>query len=141
MPLKTLQDEQPTMNLTSMIDVLFLLIIFFMVGTKFSDMERDLEIEVPKVSDAGPASDAPKAHLIGVGRDGTISLDRRPMSVSDLTVELTRMQHENPGMAVVVRGDGEGAFQNVADVLAACRKAGIQKLDVAVQVARRETRP
>jgi len=38
MPLKTQQDEQPTLNLTPMIDVVFLLIIFFMVATKFDEM-------------------------------------------------------------------------------------------------------
>ena len=44
MPLKTTIDELPTLNLTSMIDVLFLLIIFFMVGTEFTDMDRSLRV-------------------------------------------------------------------------------------------------
>ena len=78
--------------------------------------------------------------MISVHRDGAITLDQRPVSVEALTGELTRLQREYPGLTVMVRGDGEGAFQNVADVLAACRKAGIQQLDVAVQMARREPR-
>ena len=53
MPLKTHQDEQPTLNLTPMIDIVFLLIIFFMVGTKFAEMERTVQLEVPKVGDLG----------------------------------------------------------------------------------------
>ncbi|MFM7976716.1 MAG: ExbD/TolR family protein, partial [Pirellula sp.] len=53
MPLKTSQDEElPSINLTSMIDVLFLLIIFFMVGSRFSEIseaERDITLSVPAV--------------------------------------------------------------------------------------------
>ncbi len=47
MPLKTHQDEQPTLNLTPMIDIVFLLIIFFMVGTKFAEWENKLALKVP----------------------------------------------------------------------------------------------
>ena len=43
----------PTLNLTSMIDVLFLLIIFFMVATKFDEMERNIEVAVPEVAAGG----------------------------------------------------------------------------------------
>jgi biopolymer transport protein ExbD len=53
MPLKTHVDEQPTLNLTPMIDIVFLLIIFFMVGTKFTELERKMALEVPQVGDAG----------------------------------------------------------------------------------------
>ncbi len=45
MPLKTLQDEEPTLNMTPLIDVVFMLIIFFMVGTKFSEWESNTHIE------------------------------------------------------------------------------------------------
>jgi biopolymer transport protein ExbD len=139
MPLKTLHDEQPTMNLTSMIDVLFLLIIFFMVGTRFSDMERNIDVELPKVAAGNESTSAPRAHVIAVHRDGTLSLDQRHLTLRELSAELTRLEKESPGLAVVVRGDGEGAFQNVAEVLAECRKAGVQRLDVAVRVAPRES--
>src|SRR6476661_2914187 len=53
MPLKLQHDEMPAMNLTSMIDVLFLLIIFFMVAAKFDEMERNIEVDVPQVAQAG----------------------------------------------------------------------------------------
>ena len=53
MPLKTHQDEQPTLNLTPMIDIVFLLIIFFMVGTKFAEWENNLALKVPQVKETG----------------------------------------------------------------------------------------
>lgn len=55
MPLKTHTDEQPSLNLTSMIDVVFLLIIFFMVGTKFTELERKIGLQVPEVNDSATA--------------------------------------------------------------------------------------
>jgi len=138
MPLKTHLDEQPTMNLTSMIDVLFLLIIFFMVGTKFSDMEHELEIQVPKVKDAKPSQTAGKARIINVYRDGQVTIDQRPVAGEQIAVQLARLCRDVPNAAVIVRGDGEGAYKHVAEVLAACRKAGIQRIDVAVQVDTQE---
>ena len=54
MPLKIQHhDDMPALNLTSMIDVLFLLIIFFMVATKFDEMERNIQVAVPEVAQAG----------------------------------------------------------------------------------------
>ena len=53
MPLKTHPDEQPALNLTPMIDIVFLLIIFFMVGTKFAEWESKLTLKVPQVKQTG----------------------------------------------------------------------------------------
>ena len=59
MPLKTQIEEMPNLNMTSMIDIVFLLIIFFMVGTKFAENERKIALEVPRVSDRGTLTSAP----------------------------------------------------------------------------------
>ena len=61
MPLKTQQDEHPTLNMTPMIDVVFLLLIFFMVATSFAKIERDIELELPEVAAAAALTSAPKA--------------------------------------------------------------------------------
>ena len=69
MPLKTHVDEQPTLNLTPMIDIVFLLIIFFMVGTKFSELERKIGLKVPEVAGAEALTAAP-GRLNGQRRGG-----------------------------------------------------------------------
>ena len=53
MPIKTYQEPEPTLNLTPMIDIVFLLIIFFMVGTEFTEMERQIELDLPAVKQFG----------------------------------------------------------------------------------------
>ena len=54
MPLKTTRDdEMVSINLTPMIDIVFQLIIFFMAGTKFTELERSIGLQVPQVNNAG----------------------------------------------------------------------------------------
>lgn len=135
MPLKTMKDEQPSMNLTSMIDVMFLLVIFFMVGTKFSDSERNLSIKVPQVTSTGPLAPAPEKRVINVYQDGRITFDKQPMTLAELKQALAAAKQNYCQLGVVVRGDGSGAYQNVANVLAACREVGINDLGMSVRVA------
>src|SRR5690606_15367471 len=49
MPLKTHQDDMPAVNLTPMIDIVFQLIIFFMVGARFTELEKKVDLSVPEV--------------------------------------------------------------------------------------------
>ena len=135
MPLKTHHDEAPSINLTPMIDIVFLLIIFFMVGTKFTEIERKLALEVPQISDAGALAPAPSKRVINVFRDGRIELDQQEVTLEDLTKQLSAARSEYSDLGVVVRGDGESLYQNVATVLGACRSAGISDLGISVRLA------
>ena len=133
MPLKTHLDEQPTLNLTPLIDIVFLLIIFFMVGTKFTELERRIELEVPEVADRGALSTGPERKNVYVYSDGTIVLDNAPVTLEELTERLTDARREYDDLGVLVRGDRHGEYQNVADVLNACRQAGIRDLALPVK--------
>jgi biopolymer transport protein ExbD len=135
MPLKTLTDEQPSMNLTSMIDVMFLLVIFFMVGAKFTDTERNMSVRVPQVAAAGAMSSAPAKRVINVYQDGRITLDREAVTLGELKTKLQAAKAGYAGLGVVVRGDAHAMHQSVAGVLAACREAGIVDLGISVRVA------
>ncbi|MEX2119088.1 MAG: biopolymer transporter ExbD [Pirellulales bacterium] len=135
MPLKTHIDEQPSLNLTSMIDVVFLLIIFFMVGTRFAEMERKIGLRVPEVSNAAALSAAPEKKVVHVYRDGQLTLDRDSVSLADLTVRLATARSQYPDLGVLVRGDAQGPFQNVAEVLNACKQAGVAELAISVKLS------
>jgi biopolymer transport protein ExbD len=135
MPLKTHIDEQPSLNLTPMIDVVFLLIIFFMVGTQYSELERSLGLDVPEVSDGGALTAAPDKRVINVYQDGHITLDREAVSLEQLTSRLAQARSQYQDIGVVVRGDGAGPFQHVAEVLNACKQAGISELAISVKLA------
>ena len=137
MPLKTHLDEQPTLNLTPMIDVVFLLIIFFMVGTKFTELERKIALQVPEVADKGALTAAPERKIINVYRDGTVTLDRTPVTLKQLTDQLSAARRQYGDLGVLVRGDAHVELQNAASVLNACRQAGVRDMGISVRLARR----
>ena len=138
MPLKTHMDEQPALNLTPMIDIIFLLIIFFMVGTKFSELERKIGLEVPSVADGGALTAAPAKRVVNVYSDGSLTLDRMPVTIEQLTDTLSAAQRQYSDLGVLIRGDATGQFQRVAEVLNACKQAGIVELGISVRLASAE---
>jgi biopolymer transport protein ExbD len=133
MPLKTQLDDAPTLNLTAMLDVMFLLIIFFMLGTRFIDDDRKIGLQVPRVSEGGALGAALARKEINVYRDGTITLDRAAVSLDELTTRLAAARRERSDLGVLVRGDARGEFQSVASVLSACRRAGVRALGITVR--------
>jgi biopolymer transport protein ExbD len=109
-----------------------------MVGTKFADMERDISIQVPQVTDNGALTPAPEKRVVNVYRDGRLSLDREFVTLEELQARLTQARSEYEGLGVIVRGDAEGPFQNVASALNACRQSGIAEMGISVRLAREE---
>jgi biopolymer transport protein ExbD len=138
MPLKTQLDDQPGLNMTPMMDVIFLLLIFFLVGTKLSESERKIGLEVPSVTENGALTAAPAKRIVNVYRDGSITLDRKPITREELVSVLAAAQKQYSDLGVLVRGDADGPFQNVAEVLNACKKAGIAELGISVRLASAE---
>ena len=134
MPLKTEHLEMSELNLTPMIDVVFLLIIFFLVGSTFSEAERQFDVQVPSVSAAKPLTAPPDQLVINISRDGRIALGNKSVTLDQLTRELNQARERFADQAVVIRGDGEGKYQLVADVLSACHKAQIRNFSVATML-------
>ncbi len=128
-------EEIPTLNLTSMIDVLFLLIIFFMVGTKFIESERQIELKLPQVKSGQALTAAPEKKVINVYQDGQITLDRKNVTLDELRDRLAAARSQYRALGVTVRGDGSAPFQRIASVLSACKQAGIADLAISVEMA------
>ena len=140
MPLKTSADEQPSLNLTPMIDIVFLLIIFFMVGTRFTELneaEKNLPLKVPTVASAKALTEAPRKNVINIFEDGTITLNDQAVEIEKLRADLKEAKAQYPKTGVVVRGDAKISLQRVADVLTACRDAGISSMGINVKTLRR----
>jgi biopolymer transport protein ExbD len=133
MPLKTTADDQININLTPMLDVVFNIIIFFLVATKFVDLESSIPLDVPKAADRGTLTPAPDKQVVNVLRDGTIMLNDRPVTAVQLTAELTAARAQFAELGVIVRGDASSALQPVVTALTAVKDAGIADLSVAVR--------
>lgn len=131
MPLKTDQLEEPQLMLTPVIDIMFLLLIFFMVGTQFTDDEKHFDINLPTVSETLSVASLPDPATVNVTANGEIYLNGDPLGLADLETQLTAMRENYPGQAVLIRGDGSAAYQQVMDVLAAVKRAGITGVSLA----------
>ena len=135
MPLKIQRDDQTSINLTPMIDIVFLLIIFFMVGSRFTDLqqtERDISLRVPQVQSAQALTHTPSKRIINVYSDGKITLDQKQVTLPELENQLATAREQYQKLGVVVRGDRESQFDQVAQVIATCERVKIRDLNIAV---------
>ncbi|QDU78845.1 biopolymer transport protein ExbD [Polystyrenella longa] len=134
MPLKTEQVEEPSLNLTPMIDIVFLLIIFFMVGTQFTEQERLFELNMPQVSAAPPLTSLPDDMVINIHQDGRMIISGVEYSLPDLEQKLKEARLNYDDQGVVIRHDADGIHQNLMHVLSACHSAQIRNISIAGQL-------
>lgn len=133
MPLRTDSLEEPQLNLTPMIDIVFLLIIFFMVGTQFSDIEQEYDIELPSANAVEPMSSRPDALILNVAQTGEVTISGQLVSMQELQTQLEKARAAYAEQAVLIRGDGEGTYQQIVDVMDICHKARIHSFSLAFQ--------
>lgn len=133
MPLRTESLEEPSLNLTPMIDIVFLLIIFFMVGTKFSEIEQQFDIETPRAVELAAMSSAPDPIVVNVTRAGRISIDNAEFTLEELKGRLQEAREKFAKQTVLIRGDGESIYQSVIDVMSVCHQAQVHKFSLAFQ--------
>lgn len=141
MPLKTHADPEPALNLTPMVDVVFQLILFFLLGTKFTEMERKIGLEIPRVTSSQALASTAERHVINVYADGTVTFNGTPVALEQLVERLHDASQQRPTGGVLVRADAQGPFQAVATVLNACKQAGVRQLGIAVTPAEKIDKP
>ncbi|MFN9237230.1 MAG: ExbD/TolR family protein [Planctomyces sp.] len=135
MPLKTENLEDPILNLTPMIDVVFLLIIFFMVGARFTEEADDqkFDVQLPTAAPLQTLSREPDPLVVSVNRSGQLSLGGRRMSREELRSALEQARTAWSGQTVIIRGDGDGSYQSVIDVMSLCHQFQITRFSLAFQ--------
>ena len=133
MPLQVDAADEPALNLTPLVDVLFLLLIFFLVGTRFTENENSFEVELPKASAAPePITGTPDELVVNVGPEGELTLQNEPLGLDRLRERLTEIAADYPDQIVVIRGDATGDYQHVVTVMDAVNRAGLTNLSLAV---------
>ncbi|MEM7474620.1 MAG: biopolymer transporter ExbD [Planctomycetota bacterium] len=126
-------DELPSINLTPMIDVVFLLIIFFMVGTQFSEKERHIDLTLPGAGQLQAMIAPPDRREVSVSSSGEIYLDGAQVTLDALTGRLQKMIAQYPDLRVVVRADGTVEHQYVVTIYGAINRAGVKDMAIAAR--------
>ncbi len=126
MAVKPKKHEVGTLSITPLIDVVFLLLIFFLVATRFAKEERALELELPTASESLPLTEEPRELFINIDREGRYFIQGRFRHVEDVEQILIQAAANNPlTQAVVIRADRQADWQAVLTAFDLCKKAGI----------------
>lgn len=127
-------DDLPHINMTPMVDVVLCLLVFFMAATKLYDWEEEqFNVRVPQVSQAAPLTSKPQDLTVTVLAPGRVEMGGTPYDLAGLTAALKGAKARYAEQGVLVRGDANRSYQDVADVLAACEAAGIQNVRLPVR--------
>lgn len=117
--------QHPGIQLAPLVDVLLLLLIFFLMTWNAARNENELDVKVPKASSAKEKTAPIGDVVVNVKADGDVVVNRRTLSPAELAEMLKSLVQLYPDQAVVIRGDETGAYKNVVGVLNICSEAGV----------------
>jgi len=120
-------DASPVIELTPVIDIVFLLLIFFLVATTFQQSEREMQIALPEAESGGPISVTLRELVVNIQADGAIIVSGRQVSTDDLRTIITEAVQANPEQKVTIRADRDATYDRVVGVLDVCKASGIQE--------------
>lgn len=128
MPIRSRTDDAGVaIDMTPVIDIVFMLLTFFLLATTFQRAEREMQIALPFASSAGPISAALRELVVNVTADGRMTVAGRPVSDDELRGIVGGAVKNNPEQKVTVRGDRGAAYGAVVRVLDICKACGVQQ--------------
>ena len=123
--------KAPALALTSMLDVIFLLLCFFVTASVFSQWESEISISLPAASTSETPSRLPGEVILNVARDGSVTVNAKKLTLEDLGGRLRKVADFYPGQPVVIRADRDTAYSSLVDVIDTCRNAGVWNFSLA----------
>ncbi len=120
--------QHPGFMLAPLVDVLMLLLIFFLLTWNAARNENELDVKIPKASEAKEKSAPIGDVVVNVKSDGSVVVNRRTLSSPELKDMLQGLVQLDSNQAVVIRGDETGAYKHVVEVLNTCSEAGVTNI-------------
>ena len=121
------------MQLAPMIDIVFLLLIFFIVTWQFTRSETELSVSVPTAQEGAEPQRQVGEIVINILADGTVRIEGTTVDLEKLLAKLAKIAGEFKNQPVRIRGDGGVAYQRIVEVIDTCQKAGIWNISFATQ--------
>ncbi|MEA5446605.1 biopolymer transporter ExbD [Gammaproteobacteria bacterium AB-CW1] len=140
MNLRPRRSEDPEVNLTPLIDVVFLLLVFFMVSTTFV-READLEIVLPEASLEGAPEQEERALEVVVSADGEYAVNSRQLvnnRPTTLESAIRRIMEDRRDVPVTIRADANASHQSVVTVMDVVGRLGFARIQVVTAEAPEE---
>ncbi|MEC7566129.1 MAG: biopolymer transporter ExbD [Planctomycetota bacterium] len=121
-----------TLNLTPLIDVVFLLLVFFLVATRFAEEDRELDVLLPSASEAAAVTAESNELAINISETGSFYVGGKTVNEAGLLAILNSASSNNPlGQTVIIRADQRVPFQFVTTAMNLCNLAGIHDYTIA----------
>lgn len=127
------QPESAGMQLAPMIDIVFLLLIFFIVTWQFSRSETELDVSVPTAEQGEELTRPMGEIIINILEDGSIKVEGVVVDLAQLRDKLKVIAVNFENQPVRIRGDGDVTYQRIVEVIDTCQKAGIWNISFATQ--------
>lgn len=123
-----------TLNLTPLIDVVFLLLIFFLVAARYSEEERQLPLQLAEASEARPLIAKPLELYINIDARGRFFVTGKQLTLKELDGVLQTAWVNNHGrVPVIIRADKRGRVESLVAVMNACNKAKLYDYTISTQ--------
>jgi len=121
-------------QMTAMMDVVFLLLAFFVVTYRITMTEQDLDVKVPNAKQAvDPDSRMRDEIIINVRVDGSVNISGNTYDQNKLFERLKDYTRTNKSLPIRIRGDADTKYARIVEVLDVCRKAGIYNISFSAQ--------
>lgn len=132
MKLKSMRVErQPKLMIIPMIDIIFFLLVFFMMSMLTMVVQKSMPVQLPQAASAQVSLD--RVVPITVMSNGTIYWEKTPIQDSQLRAALANEVKQHPDVAIIVRGDAGVKYGRVVSVLDAAKKSGVKKVSIAAE--------
>lgn len=125
---RTEDGDGDVIGTSSLVDIMFILIIFFMVTMSFHEEEHDISVNLPQTDTT--MSSAVKAIVINIRKDGSYYMGNRRMNLQNIQAELFDAIKNNPEQKILIRGDQYALHGDVAAAIAACKRCGVRDANI-----------
>ena len=112
-------------QIAPMVDILLVLLVFFIVTWNFSLSEKELDVKIPSATHSKESEAYVGQVVVNVKTDGSIVFNRQPISAEELIAKLRELAKLYPDQAVILRGDQNANYKYIVNVLDICREANI----------------
>ena len=130
---KRMETDEAIINISSLLDVMLILLIFFLATSTLQREEHDIEVSLPEDSQSGSLSSVSKTLVINVRKDGSYYLQNKVRNLEQVKKTVTDSVAQNPEQKVLIRGDKEALHGYVAAAVRVCKYAGIQEANIGYQ--------
>ena len=127
------QPPPVSIQLAPMIDILLLLLSFFIINYQFSKSETELNVSVPTAQEGAEQERVRGEIIINIVADGSIRVEGMAVDRQQLFDKLSAIAKQFKNQPVRIRGDGAVAYQRIVEIIDTCQKAGIWNISFATQ--------